>query len=48
MQRTFQIKDCEKQLVRDLDKLLDEGWRVISTTKIDYGRTTLFILEKTK
>jgi hypothetical protein len=46
MQRTFEIEDGERQKMRGLNRLLDEGWRVITTTKIDYGRTTVFILER--
>ena len=48
MQRIFEIKDGEIQKMKDLNRLLDQGWRVITTTKIDYGRTTVFILERSK
>lgn len=46
MQKTFQIKDGEAQKVLELDRQLENGWKVILTTKINYGTTTLFILEK--
>ena len=47
MQKTFKIEDGESQKVSELEILLQDGWKVITSTKIDYGRTTLFILEKT-
>lgn len=46
MQQTFQLHDGELQNVIKLDELLNDGWIVISSTKINYGKTTLFILEK--
>lgn len=48
MQKTFQIEDGEGQKMKDLERLLNQGWKVITTTKIDYGRTTVFILEYCK
>lgn len=46
MQTTFKIEDGEAQKVKELEKMLSEGYEVISTTKIDYGQTTLFILKR--
>lgn len=46
MQKIFRLHDGDLQKVGDLEKMLYDGWKVISTVKINYGNTTLFILEK--
>lgn len=46
MQTIFKIEDGESQKLKELERLLQADWKIVMTTKIDYGRTTLFILEK--
>lgn len=45
MQKIFILHNGDIQKVKDLEEMLYGGWKITSTVKINYGQTTLFILE---